>query len=39
MIVVMVNRPISRIRHQAPSVGIHLPTPNYRMADHTENQM
>ncbi len=29
----------STIRAQAPSVGIHLPTPNDRIAAHTPNQM
>ena len=38
-IVVRPNRITRSMRHQAPTVGIHLPTPKDRIADHTENQM
>src|SRR4051794_904480 len=33
------KNPSSRMRAHAPSVGIHLPTPNDRIAAHTPNQM
>src|SRR3954447_19643382 len=33
------KNPSRAIRAQAPRVGIHLPTPNDRIAAHTPNQM
>ena len=33
------KNPSSAMRAQAPSVGIHLPTPKDRIAAHTPNQM
>ena len=39
MIAAIVKPPSSSMRHHAPSVGIHLPIPNERIADQTLNQM
>src|SRR3954452_14237446 len=39
MITVAVKPPSTMTRTQAPIVGIHLPTPNERIAAHTANQM
>src|SRR3954447_6744329 len=39
MITVRVKTASTAIRTQAPIVGIHLPTPNDRIAAHTANQM
>src|SRR5919206_1630411 len=39
MITVSTKKPSRTMRTQAPIVGIHLPTPNDRIAAHTANQM
>ena len=39
MTTVIEKNPSTIMRPQAPTVGIHLPTPKERIAAHTENQM